>query len=69
MEKEGLRGTEPGILRFGQWGCEKGAEIREISTLGRVCDSERMQCETGWGLTQKARPMSWSLRMIPLRVL
>lgn len=40
MEKEGLQEAEPGRLRLGQWGCEKGAEIRELLPLERVCDSE-----------------------------
>lgn len=57
--KGGTQRAEPGILRLGQWGCEKGVETREIFTLGRVYDSEKVQCETGWGLTQKVRPMFW----------
>lgn len=45
--KGGTQKAEPWILRLGQWGCEKGTEMREILTLGRIYDSGKEQCETG----------------------
>lgn len=38
-----IKGTEEGrawILRLDQWGSEKGAEIKEVLTLGTVYDLE-----------------------------